>query len=103
MEEKYKRKFKLQEMAHVGNINQLSIDVYTDHEPIHFHVTKKDEFEVKIDFYTLKVLGYKWQKNGKEISSKEMKDLKKWLNEKSDKNKKITNYEGIKFFWDGMN
>jgi len=108
--QRYKKKFEeeiknklLKEMAHVGDVGQLSVDVYTDHEPLHFHVLKKDAFEVKIELNTLNILGYKWQKNGKEISESELKNLKNWLKMKSIKNKKFTNFEAIKFLWDSMN
>ena len=103
MTEHYQKKFKLEEMAHAGNVGQLSIDVYTDHNPPHFHVTKKDEFEVKISIKNFKIIDYKWQKNNKEISSKELKDLIKWIHTPYHKNKKVTNLEAIQMFWDSMN
>jgi hypothetical protein len=91
------------EMAYVGSVSELSIDVYTDHTPSHFHVLKKDWFEVKISITSQEVIGYKWQKNGKEISSKELKDLQKWLKEKNKDEKDITNLSAIKYLWKAMN
>lgn len=100
---KYVPKIKLQEMAHIGDIGQLSIDVYTDHEPKHFHVKKKDEFEVKLTIKSLAIIDYVWQKNNKEISTKEIKSIKEWLISKNIKNKKLTNKEAINFAWNIMN
>lgn len=43
-----KYKSQLTEMAQIGKIKDLIIQVYTDHNPPHFHIIKKGEFEVKI-------------------------------------------------------
>jgi len=91
------------EMASIGIIKDLKIEVYTDHAPVHFHITKKDCYEVRIDFKTLEVISYKWQKNGKEISSSDIKQLKTWLNLKNLKNEKMTNNEAILFAWKLLN
>lgn len=97
----YERLFK--EMAYAGTVNKLRIEVWTDHNPPHFHAVKKDSFDVRISINDVKVISYKWQKRGKEISSNEIKELKKWLNSKSIKNKNITNQEKIIILWNGIN
>lgn len=94
---------RLIEMASIGNIGQLKIVVYTDHNPPHFHVIKNNEFEVKIDIKSLSVIDYKFQKNGKEISSSDMNNLRIWLIKPHSNNKKITNYEVIKLMWKALN
>jgi len=97
----YKRKFI--EMANVGSVKGLNIQVYTDHKPEHFHIIKKDNFELKVKIKTLSFIEYKWQKNGSEISSSEWKAVLNWLSKLNNKNKKLTNYEAIKFLWSSMN
>jgi hypothetical protein len=94
---------KLIEMAQIGRIKDLIVRVYTDHVPPHFHVLKKDEFEVRILIKTLEVLNYVWQKKNKEISSKELKLIRKWLEEPNHKNHKISNDEAIEFAWGIIN
>ncbi len=91
------------EMANIDTIDQLKINVYTDHLPIHYHVIKKDEFEVRIKLSDNSIMSYKWQKDSKEISSKEMKDLKKWLKKKNKDVKGINNKDAILFSWKTMN
>lgn len=91
-----------EEMARVGQVDDLIIDVYTDHTPAHFHVTKKDRYEVRIDIETLNVISYKWQKSGATITSSELKKIGKWLTMKF-RNRSITNKDAIEIFWDGMN
>jgi len=104
MEEKYEPYQKrFTEMAHIGEVDELKIDVYTDHNTPHFHVTKKDWFELQISIKDRNILSYKWQKNGKEISSKEFKNLSKWLDSPYPKNKKVTNAETIQISWDILN
>lgn len=95
-------KTKLTEMAKVGTIGDLSIQVYTDHEPIHFHLIKTDKYEARIDVRSLKVLSYKWQKDGATLSSNDIKKVNKWL-DKPFKNSNITNRKMIKIFWNSMN
>jgi hypothetical protein len=97
-----KRYERLQEMAKVGIVNDLTIEVYTDHNPPHFHVTKKDKFEVRIDINTLEILSYKWQRSNAKLSSKDLDIIEKWLKMKY-KNKNITNKDIIEIFWDSMN
>ena len=48
-----------------------------DHNPLHFHIIKKDKFEVRIILKTLKVHSYKWQNKGEEISSDDLKLVEK--------------------------
>ena len=100
---KYKSTIKLYEMAYLGNVGQLRIEVHTDHEPKHFHIIKKDNFDVRISIKNLKVISYKWQKNNKEINSSEIIKIKEWMKNLSQKNKNITNYEAIKFAWNILN
>lgn len=102
-EKQFERYQQFFEIASIGIIKDLKIEVYTDHSPIHFHVTKKDSYEVRIDFKTLKILSYKWQKNGKEISSLDIKKLEIWLSQKNLKNNKMTNREAILFAWKLLN
>jgi len=94
---------KLEEMASIGKIKGLEIQVYTDHNPPHFHVVKKDEYEIKISIKGLKILKYSWQKDNKKISSKELKALENWLTKDNTKNKKMTNKEAIQFAWKILN
>lgn len=106
--DRYEKIFKekkqaLEEMAYVGTVDGIDIHVYTDHEPEHFHAIKKDEFEARISTDTLEVIGYKWKKQNKELSSSELKNIKKWLNQPSKKYRGVTNYQRIRIFWDGLN
>ena len=39
-----KRCKKLTEMAYIDTVKGMKIEVYTDRDPPHFHVTKKDEW-----------------------------------------------------------
>ena len=89
------------EKAHIGNIDDLRIDVYTDTDRLspHFYVTKKDSFEARIRISDLKVLNYKSQINNSEISPEEYETLYKWINEKSRFESKMTNFDLIEFMW----
>jgi hypothetical protein len=103
-EYKFKREpFKLCEMATAGKINDLTIAVYTDHKPAHFHVLKKDCFEVRISLKTLKVISYKWQIDNKEISTKELKKVADWTKQSNKKKPKNTNGEILEILWDSLN
>ena len=95
------KKEKLIEMVFVGKDKDLSIQVYTDHNPPHFHVVKKDAYEVKITIKNFKILGYVWQKDNKEMNSSEMKRLLKWLQQSHMKDKEISNERVIKLLWYG--
>jgi len=97
----YKSAFK--EMANIGKVDDLVIQVYTDHNPPHFHVVKKDKFEVRLEIDTLNVLSYKWQKNNSKITTKEIKEIEKWLKKSNVKDKDLSNYKAIKFAWMIMN
>jgi len=96
-------KEKLIEMATIGKVGQMKIIVWTDHNPPHFHVEKKDEYEARISIKTLKIIDYKYQKNNKTMSSTGSKNLLKWLNSPSKKNPNITNLEGVKYAWNILN
>lgn len=96
-------KQKLVEMAYLGNVGQMRIIVWTDHTPPHFHVEKIGEYEARIDTKTLKIINYKWQKNNKEMSSTEIKNLQIWLKKQSKKNPALTNLEAIDFAWKILN
>jgi len=98
-----KEKKLLKEMAYIGNVGQLEIQVYTDHNPPHFHVVKKDEFEVTINIKTLKTINYKWQKNNKIISSSELQKIILWINKPYIKDKEISNLRAIKIIWGSLN
>lgn len=75
-------KQKLIEMALVGNTKGLEIRVYTNHEPMHFHLIKKDKYEARMkipkelpsEIYQLELLNYTFQKSEKDIVTKQ--DLK---------------------------
>ena len=80
----------IERRAAVGTVQKLGkIEVYSDHNPPHFHITGKN-----IDYkFTIENLD---QIKGDSINSKQMKDLKKWYFEKNGKEKLIT-------FWQKMN
>lgn len=101
METRYKKKFI--EMATIGKVGDIIVKVFTGHKPIHFHLEKKDKYEARIDFKIFKVLSYKWQKDGSEVSAKDIKKLEDWLNKPNKKDNEITNYRAIKFAWKIMN
>jgi len=96
-------KSNLKEMALIGTVGQMKVIIWTDHNPPHFHVEKKDEYEARLSIDTIEIIDYKWQKSGKEMTSSELKTIKKWLNEPSKKNNKVTNLERIKIVWDALN
>ena len=93
----------LQEMVTVGVMDDFTILVYTDHNPPHFHLLKKGEFEAKINIETLEVFGYKFQRSGKTVRGSDLRKLKKCLNQTSSKNKKNTNKEIIEISWSILN
>lgn len=90
------------EMATMGRIKDIVIRVYTDHNPPHFHVIKKDEYDVRITIKNQKILSYEWQKDGIEMSAKEYKNLLDWLDQPNKKNKKISNLEAISIVWNAL-
>lgn len=97
-----KEKNKLIEMAQVDQINDLVIQVYTDHNPPHFHVIKKDKFDVRISIENAEVLSYKFQKNNAQISSNELKKIESWL-DKTNKDVSDSNRKVVKLLWKSMN
>jgi hypothetical protein len=103
MYKKIYEKEKLIEMALVGVINNLQVQVYTDYNPPHFHLLKKDEYEARILIKGQKIIDYKFQKNNKEVSSDEFKKLKSWLCNKNKKEKKISNLDAVIFSWNLLN
>jgi hypothetical protein len=96
-----KQSFK--EMAYAGTVKGLLIEVWTDHNPPHFHATKNDSFNVRIAINNDEVISYKWQVGGKEISAQELKAIKIWLDQPSTENRQITNREKIIILWDALN
>ena len=103
MESKSKRYQPLFEMATIDKVDKLTVIVYTDHMPKHFHVLKKDAFEITINLNTLKIIDYKWQKNNIKISSNEKALLKKWYSENNKKESTLTNLRAIRFAWNLLN
>jgi len=99
----FKDKQSLKEMAYVDTVNGNEIQVYTDHLPKHIHAVKPDEYEVRIGIPRGTVLDYKWQRQNKEISSKDLKAIKEWLLKPYKKNKNITNLEYIRLLWGSLN
>jgi hypothetical protein len=103
MYKKIFEKEKLIEMALIGKPNGLIVQVYTDHNPPHFHVVKKDNYEVCISIKNQKILVYKSHKDGKEMSSSEYKVIINWLSSKNKDEKNITNLQAIKLVWKSLN
>lgn len=91
------------EMANAGSVDGMKIDIYTDHGEPHFHILKKNYFELRMSIKNQQIIDYKYQKDNKTITKKELKKIIKWLNIKSKKQPKITNIEVIKLAWDTMN
>lgn len=98
MRKRYERLF---EMAKIGKVKGMDIQVYKgkEHNPPHLHAIKKDEFDVRITFKNKKVLSYAKQIKGKEISTSELEAIKSWLNRPHHKIKTSTNFEIAKLFW----
>ena len=106
--ERINEKERIVEMAKVGRVGQLLIEVFTDHNPPHFHVIKKGQYNVRILIpnsvnESLVVLSYKWQKSGKEILSLELSSISDWLAMPHHKAKTNSNLVQIEVFWDSMN
>jgi len=100
---KFLKEEKLIEMATIGSLNDLTIQVYTDHLPKHFHVVKKDKFEVRLSIKDLSIISYKWQKGSSEITAKEIDKLRAWLDKPNNSDKTLTNKSAIVFAWKIMN
>jgi len=99
--EKYKEKIKLTEMAMAGKVKELNVIVWTDHNPPHFHIIKRDLFDVLINIETLEIMKYKFQKNNNsKLSSIELKNVSAWLYKKINN---ISNINRIKILWNGLN
>ena len=94
---------RLTEMATLGTVGQMTVIVWTDHNPPHFHIEKTGEYDVRISIESLKIIDYKWQKNNKSMSSTEIRNLNKWLKEPSKKYPSITNLQRIEIAWDALN
>lgn len=69
--------------------NLGKIEVYSDHNPPHFHITG-EKINLKFDLHTLNQL------SGELINSKQAKDLKKWYFERGGKSKLL-------FMWNQRN
>lgn len=98
----------LNEMVHIGSVKTISIDVYDDHGFPHFHITKKDCYEAKVKIKDLKVFGYNWQQDGKELKGREYMQLLAWLEKDYTKGlpknyPKISNLLQIQMQWNIMN
>jgi len=108
----YEDKQKLIEMALVGKTKGLEIQVYTDHEPMHFNLVKKDKYEARIkipkelpsEISELELLNYKFQKSEKDIVTKQdLKLLQSWMGERNKNRPEITNFQATSFLWDSLN
>ena len=108
----FEDKQKLIEMALVGKTRGLEIQVYTDHEPMHFHLVKKDKYEARIKIprelpsaiSELEILNYKFQKSEKDIiTNQDLKLLQSWMGERNKNSPEITNFQATCFLWDSLN
>ena len=108
----FEDKQKLIEMALVGKTKGLEIRVYTDHEPMHFYLIKKDKYEARIkipkelpsEISELELLNYKFQKSEKDIFTKlDFKILQSWMGERNKNRPEITNFQATCFLWDSLN
>ena len=94
-------KQKLMEMATAGKVKNLNITIWTDHNPPHFHIIKKDLYDVLIGIEDLEIIKYKFQKNNNiKMSSTEFDNVKEWL---KDKTNNVSNLRRIKILWNGLN
>ena len=93
----------IKEMARIGVFGQYKVEVYEDHNPPHFHFTKKDCFEVTMTIEDLDIVHYKWQKDKKGITRKDIDKLVEFLESPSIRTPKMTNYERLWDFWESMN
>ena len=108
----FEEKEKLIEMALVGKTKDLEIQVYTDHEPIHFHLVKKNKYEARIkipkdlptEISELEIMNYKFQKSKKDIiTNQDLKLLQSWMEERNKNRPEITNFQATCFLWDSLN
>ena len=86
------------EIRDIGKIGKLEVNVQTGGDPPHFHVIKRDFYDIKIKISNLEILGYEWQINNAEISEDELEELKEWLSEKYNFSN-LSNSGYIKFIW----
>lgn len=103
---------KLIEKALVGKTKDLEIQVYTDHEPMHFHLVKKDKYEARIKIpkelptviSELEIMNYKFQKSEKVVvTNQDLKALLLFLKEKSKINEDSNNFNVMKTVWKALN
>ena len=108
----FEEKQKLIEIALVGKTKGLEIRVYTDIEPMHFYVAKKDIYEARIKIpkelpstiSELEILNYKFQKSEKDIvTNQDLKLLQSWMGERNKNRPEITNFQATCFLWDSLN
>jgi len=108
----FEEKEKLIEMALVGKTKDLEIQVYTDHEPMHFHLVKKEKYEARIkipkelpsEISELEIMNYKFQKSEKVVvTNQDLKALLLFLKEKSKINEDSNNFNVMKTVWKALN
>ena len=108
----FEEKQKLIEMALVGKTKGLEIQIYTDHEPMHFHLVKKDKYQARIkipkelpsEISELEIMNYKFQKSDKDIiTNQDLKLLQSWMGERNKNRPEITNFQATCFLWDSLN
>jgi hypothetical protein len=105
-------KEKLIEMALVGKTKDLEIQVYTDHEPMHFHLVKKEKYQARIkipkelpsEIFELEIMNYKFQKSKKDkVTNQDLKALLLFLKEKSKINEDSINFKMVHTLWKALN
>lgn len=103
---------KLIEMALVGKTKDLEIRVYTDIEPMHFHLVKKDKYEARIKIpkelpsviSELEIINYKFQKSEKVVvTDQDLRTLLLFLKEKSKINDDSNNFKMMQALWKALN
>ncbi len=108
----FEEKEKLIEMALVGKTKDLEVQVYTNHEPMHFHLVKKNKYEARIkvpkdlptEISELEIMNYKFQKSKKyKVTNQDLKDLFLFLKEKSKINEDMNNFYVMKTVWKALN
>ncbi len=108
----FEEKQKLIEIGLVGKTKDLEIRVYTDIEPMHFHLVKKDKYEARIKIpkelpsviSELEIMNYKFQKSEKVVvTDQDLKALLLFLKEKSKINEESSNFKMIHAFWKALN
>jgi hypothetical protein len=107
-----KQSNKLIEMAKAGESSTLVYQIYTDHDPPHFHVLKKNgSYEARIllpkklpkSVDEIIVNSYKYQKSSTdEVSNSDKKEILKFL-KKIDKDFNKTYLDAIQILWKRLN